>query len=433
MKHIARRLLLLFVMLLPAQAWAVLEIRITGGTEGALPIAVVPFAWQGAGPAPLAVHEVVTSDLARSGKFSPLPRKDMLEQPHHAQDVSFANWRAVGVENLVVGRIRPAGANNYVIQFQLLDVFKAGQVTGHSITVPAGQLRNAAHAVSDIIYEAILGERGAFNTRIAFVTQERLGDGEARYKLQIADTDGHNPQTIVVSEEPIMSPSWSPDMRQLAYVSFERKRAQIYVQDLATGKRTVLSDAPGINGAPSWSPDGTRLALTLSRDGNPELYVLDLNSRKLRRLTRSRAIDTEPAWSADGRSLFFTSDRSGQPQIYRIDLDGGAARRVTFEGRYNAKPVVAPDGRTLAMVHEEQGNYRIAAIDLETGALRVLTEGRLDESPSFAPNGSMILYATETQGRAVLAAVSTDGRTSQQLRLQEGDVREPSWSPFRPE
>lgn len=426
-----RKLLaLLMLTALPAPAaWATLEIEITQSANIAQPIAIVPFRMQGGGEPPLDVAAIVAADLARSGKFRPLPRADMLETPATAQELNLKNWRVLGVDHVVIGRIVPAGQRQ-AVEFQVFDVYRGEQVLGYRVPIPAGNPRMGAHHVSDLIYEKLTGTPGAFSTRIAFINASER-NGQKRYELMVADSDGHNQQTILRSGAPLMSPEWSPDGRHIAYVSFENDAAEIYIQHLATGERTRISSRPGLNNAPAFSPDGRRLALVLSSEpGNPDIYVMDLASRELRRLTRTPAIDTEPAWLPDGETLVFTSDRGGGPQIYRIDARGGEARRLTFEGAYNASPQVAPDGETLAMVHQGRDGYHIAVMDLRTGTLRVLTDGRLDESPSFAPNGSMILYASQHGERGVLAAVSTDGRTRQRLAATEGDVREPAWSPL---
>lgn len=411
-------------------AHAVLTIEITEGIEGALPIAVVPFAWEGQTQAPQDIAQIVSDDLARSGQFGPLARADLLARPQSGAEVRYANWKASGVDHLVIGRLRAMGPDAYVVQFQLFDVFKETQLVGYSFPATTAQLRRVAHSISDIIYEKITGAPGAFNTRIAYVSAMSDADKKKQYILQVSDADGHNPKTVLSSEHPLMSPSWSPDGTRLAYVSFEKRNSAIFVQTIKTAQREKISASKGINGAPVWSPDGTRLALTLSHKGSPDIYVLNIGTRRLVQVTRSRAIDTEPAWMPDGRSLVFTSDRSGGPQLYEQSLDGGRARRLTFEGKYNASPSVSADGKRVAMVHGDKGRYRIAVLDRDTGALRVVTDGSLDESPSFAPNGSMIIYATHGTGRGVLGAVSVDGRMKQRFSLAEGDVREPAWSPF---
>ncbi|MCP5414463.1 MAG: Tol-Pal system beta propeller repeat protein TolB [Chromatiaceae bacterium] len=430
-----KRLLLLVLsvgLYLPVHA-STLTIEITQGLEGALPIAVVPFAWRGDASTPPA-HEVggvVSADLQRSGRFKPLPTSQMLARPTRGEEVDFRDWRALNVENLVVGEVTPNGPGGYLVKFYLYDVFRGEQVTGYSLPTTVRDLRATAHHIADIIYETLTGQPGAFATRIAYVTSERSGkDKKETVELRIADADGYGPQTIVSSSEPIMSPAWSPDGRQIAYVSFENAQPSIWVQELLTGKREKLTSFKGINGAPAWSPDGRFLALTLSKDGNPDIFVMDIARRSLRALTRHGAIDTEPAWAPDGKSLVFTSDRGGSPQIYKVSVSGGEASRVSFEGSYNARASFAPDGRMLTMVTRVDGQYRIATLDLATRDYRVMSTGRLDESPSFAPNGSMIIYATRVNDKGVLAAVSTDGRVQQRLRLQEGDVREPVWSPY---
>ncbi len=424
---------LVFLMLIShaLAASAVLRIEVTQGIKGALPIAIIPFSWDGAGAAPEDLAHIISSDLSRSGKFDPVAPNDLVERPQSGADIQFANWKSSGVENLVVGKLKLMGSGVYVAQFQLFDVYKEQQIVGYSFPVQITQLREIAHDISDIIFEKITGLRGAFNSQIAYVSAIKGVDGNRDYVLQISDSDGFDPQTILSSDRPLMSPSWSPDAQQISYVSFEKRRTSaIYVQVVATGKRRLISSVQGINGAPTWSPDGHRLALTLSHKGNPDIYVLEVASGRLTQLTRNRNIDTEPAWNPSGNSLIFTSDRSGSPQLYEISSSGGRAQRLTFEGGYNASAAISPDGKSIAMVHGDQRGYRIAVLDRNSSQLRILTDGRLDESPSFAPNGSMIIYAASGNQRGVLGAVSTDGRMKQRLSLSEGDVREPAWSPF---
>ncbi|MGI9303841.1 MAG: Tol-Pal system beta propeller repeat protein TolB [Gammaproteobacteria bacterium] len=417
------------VLFVSGNVRAVLEIEITKGVEGALPIAIVPFDVDG-GSAASSVDNIVSSDLGRSGYFKLVADKQFPQRPRRATDLVFQQWRSKGIENVVIGKVTTIGPGQFNIQFQLFDTVQSRQLIGYDVPTTTRKLRAAAHKISDLIFEALTGLKGAFSTRVAYVSTVKQSGGPS-YVLQIADADGFGPRTVFKSRQPLMSPAWSPDGKHIAYVSFEAQRPHIYVQNLVSGARTKVSGKPGINSAPSWSPDGGRLAMTLSAEGNPELYVMDIGSKKLVRLTRSRGIDTEPSWMPDGLSLVFTSDRSGKPQLYKVAAGGGGRpRRLTFDGSYNADADVSPNGKKIAMVHGTKSGYRIAVMELATGELRVLTDGHLDEAPSFAPNGSMIIYATENGGRGVLSAVSEDGRVKQRLRLQEGDVREPVWSPF---
>lgn len=425
MKKIRFGLLILCVCL-PGWVQAALTIEITQGMEGAVPIAVVPFG-STAGAVPEDISAIIAADLARSGRFAPLPEQDLIGRPTDIGQVRFQDWRMLGAESLVIGNVETLGPDQYRIQFRLFDIFRGRQLAGYSLPASRDRLRYVAHKISDIIYEKLTGQPGAFATRIAYVISNTR-NGKKEYQLQLADSDGYNPRTLLTSEQPLMSPSWSPDGSKLAYVSFEKRRASIFMQDIVSGKRELLASFDGVNGAPAWSPDGRSMAVTLSRDGNPEIYSLTLSTKALKRLTSGPAIDTEPAWSPDGKSIVFTSDRGGGPQLYRMSAQGGSAKRITFEGSYNASADFAPDGKSIALVHGEGGRYRIAVLELDSGQLRLLSDGQLDESPSFAPNGSMIIFATETGRRGVLAAVSSDGRFRQRLSLSQGDVREPVWS-----
>ncbi len=419
----------LLALWVPA-AWAKLEIEIVQGNPSALPIAVVPFHWRAAGMPPITgVAEVVAADLYRSGLFAPMDEADMVDRPADAESIRFGTWRLLKTDYLVIGWVNDApGGNAYDIVYQLFDVHTQERLLSQITTVSLGDLRFGAHRVADAIYEKLTGVPGAFSTRIAYVSATDAGDG-LQYELVVADADGFNPQTVVRSPEPLLSPNWSPDGARLAYVSFEQGNSAIYVQEVSTGARQLVSSGTGINGAPAFSPNGRFLALTLSRSGNPEIYVRDLTTGNQRQLTRHWAIDTEPAWSPDSKSIYFTSDRGGRPQVYRVPASGGDAERITREGQYNARPTVARNGRSIAVAHGQGNEYRIAVWDLENERMRILTPGVLDESPSFAPNDSMILYATREGTRGVLSAVSADGNVRQRLILSEGDVREPAWSP----
>ena len=411
-------------------AQAQLEIEIISGNPSALPIAIVPFEWRDPSPPPITgVDEIISGDLYRSGMFDPMDVADMAERPVDQEAIRFGTWRLLKVDYIVIGKVRqPASGEGHELIYELYDVHTQEQLLSRITTVGPGDLRFGAHRVADAIYEALTGVPGAFSTRIAYVTATGVGDG-IRYELLVADADGYAPQSIVGSPEPLLSPGWAPDGRKLAYVSFEKGNSAIYMQDVATGSRELISSGVGINGAPSFSPDGTKMALTLSRPGNPEIHVRDMATGRTDQITQHWSIDTEPVWSPDGRYIYFTSDRGGRPQIYRVPPGGGNPERVTLEGDYNARASVAPDGRKIAVAQGRGNEYRIAVWDIETERFTVLTPGKLDESPSFAPNGSMILYATREGERGVLSAVSADGNVRQRLILSEGDVREPAWSP----
>lgn len=402
-----------------------LTIEITQGVTGALPIAIVPF--EGSGNISTDMAAVIDSDLYRSGQFAPMARRDMPAKPAQKSDVSYPLWRTRAMPNLVVGKVREVSSGRYEVQFQLIDVYNETQLAGYLLR--GNDLRDLSHQISDIIYEKLTGSPGSFNTRIAYITVDQQGPRKATYLLQVADIDGFNPITITRSTQPLMSPSWAPDGKRIAYVSFENRRAEVYIQDITNGKRERVSAHPGLNNAPAWSPDGKRLALTLSKDGNPEIYVLDLASKQLQRITNHSAIDTEPSWSPDGNSLLFTSDRGGGPQVYQYFFDSQRVKRLTYEGRYNARPSLSPDGRKMVYVHQSRGGYRIAVQDMATGSMQVLSNTRQDESPSFAPNSGMILYATTEGKHGVLMAVSVDGRVRQRLATLQTEVREPAWSP----
>ncbi len=424
------KLLIASCLLVSLQAHAVLDIKITQGIEQSLPIAIVPFGWSQAGTvAPIDLTSIISNDLQRSGHFDVMDEKDLPQRPTEYDDINFADWRKLGMENILIGKLNLTDTGSYDISFRLIDVYRGKQIAGFRIPAKPDLLRRVAHQISDIIFEKLTGMPGAFDTRIAYITVNKVKEKKI-HSLQIADADGYNAQILLESLEPLLSPSWSADGKKLAYVSFEGKNSAIYVQNVLTGQRERISAFEGINSSPDWSPDGTRLAMTLSKDGNTEIYVMNLSDKSLRRITQHGGIDTEPNWSPSGQKLAFTSDRSGGPQIYEVNVNGGEPKRISFVGNYNARPEYSPDGKFITLVHGVSGSYRIGLLELANSSITVLTDARLDESPSYAPNGGMIIYATTGVRGGQLAAVSTDGRIHQRLGLQQGDVREPAWGPF---
>lgn len=419
--------LMLGAAAMPAQAG--LSIEITQGADNPTRIAVVPMT-PGQGQLPGDISAIVAADLQRSGLFDPMDRANMLSFPRAVGEIYYRDWRIAGMEYVVVGDVQRPAAGRVRVNFGLAQVAGERQVFASMVEGTDAEVRDMAHFISDKVFEAITGIRGIFSTRIAYVTATREGNALA-YRLLVADADGARERLMLKSKQPILSPRWSPDGRELVYVSFETGRPAIFRQRLSDAKREQVTNFRGLNGAPAWSPDGSKLALVLSKDGNPEIYLYSFATRAFTRLTNHFAIDTEPSWTPDGKSVLFTSDRGGSPQVYRVGLGGGALQRVSFNGNYNARPQLAPDGRTLVVVHRGGGGgFSIASQDLQTRDFRLLSQSALDESPTVAPNGAMVMYTTKRGGRSVLAVVSIDAGTRFVLPASASDVREPAWSPF---
>jgi TolB protein len=406
-----------------ATARAQLTIEIVGGAGTAVPIAIVPFDGEPAGPA--GISSVVGADLTRSGLFKLVGTEGIVPRPSRIEDVQAAAWRARGADAVVVGSARPQPDGRVEVRFALVDVVKQAPLVAMVYTVTPAQFRATAHKIADVIYEKMTGDPGVFSTRIAYITKQG-----SRFQLLVADADGTDPQVIVTSNEPLLSPRWSPDGTRIAYVSFESKKPVVYVQNLASGARAAVANFRGSNSSPAWSPDGRTLAVTLTKDGGSQLYLMNADGSNPQRVMSSSGIDTEAMFMPDGKSVLFTSDRGGSPQIYRLTLGSGAVERLTFDGSYNVSPRPFPDGRGFAFVRRDGSRFQIAVQDFASRQVQVLTTGPLDESPSVAPNGKLILYANEVGGRGILAAVSSDGRVKQRLVAPATDVREPAWGPF---
>ncbi len=415
--------ILTFVIMTPV-SHAALEIEISGGGAQQLPIAIVPFN-QDAVKNQDNIASIISADLRRSGMFRVLETAGVVSKPSTISQVNYSDWANLQAQAIAVGKIEQLPGNRLKVSFQLGDVLKQSQLASMDYNIAPNQLRMTAHKIADVIYQKLTGDSAIFASRIAYINKTK-----ERYSLQVADADGVNPQTVVSSNEPIISPSWSPDGTKIAYVSFEKKKPIIFVQSLMTGQRTTLASFKGNNSAPAWSPDGSKLAIVLTYAANSQLYLINADGSGLKPLTKSNAIDTEPVWSPDAKWIYFSSDRGGSPQIYKVSSIGGDAQRVTFDGPYNLSPRFSPDGKSLAMVRNDGGKFRIALQNIVTGQVQVLSEGNQDESPSFAPNGRVVLYATKVGGRGALAAVSADGRVRQRLSESGGDIREPAWGPL---
>lgn len=413
--------LLALVAALGARAQLTIDITTSGARQ--IPIAVVPMAGEAGQAQP--VSPVVGADLARTGLFKLVDPSGVTPQPSEPSEVNFADWTTRNAEALVIGKIEPSADGRLEVRFRLFDVAKQSQLASYSYVVTPQQLRATAHRIADVIYEKLTGDKGVFSTKIAYVVKR----GE-RYELQVADADGYNAQAILASNEPIMSPAWSPDGSRIAYVSFDRKKPMVVVQNLAEGTTKIVANFRGNNSAPAWSPDGRFLLVALSKDGLTQVYRIPATGGTPQRLTDSSDIDTQATFSPDGQWIAFTSDRGGTPQLYRMPAAGGPPQRLTFDGNYNVGPRFSPDGKYIAFVQRQGGRYHIASLELATGQVLTLTDGALDDSPSYAPNGKMILYEAQVGGRGQLAAVSSDGRVRQRLTSSAGDVQDPAWGPM---
>ena len=419
----ASAVLAIVSLLVAPAAYAQLIIDVTTSAGRQIPVAIVPFANEAT--APQNITPIISGNLARTGLFSLVSLNGITRLPSEPSEINFADWSTRSTEAVVIGGIYPLADGRFDVRFRLFDVAKQNQLASASYNVTGSQLRATAHKISDEIYEKLVGERGVFSTKIAYVLKRG-----PRFELQVADADGFNPQAVLSSLEPIRSPKWSPDGTKLAYVSFESRKSTVIVQDLATGQRKTISNFKGDNYAPNWAPDSSKLVVALSKDSVSQIYIISANGGDARRVTESNSIDTNATFTPDGQNIIFVSDRSGGPQLYRVPVSGGSVQRLTFEGTYNVNPRMSPDGKLVAFVNREGGKLRIATLELASSQVNILTDGPLDDSPSFSPNGRTILYESKAGGRGVLGSVSIDGRVKSKLSSQSGDVREPAWGGY---
>lgn len=419
-----------FLLFFQSSVYAALELELTQGIDSAIPVAVTPFSGDKSETA-TEVSQVIRSDLQNSGLLRVIDKDNGDRYSEDATSVHYGFWRKFHIDNVVFGKVVDKGNHKFDILVSLIETVGSKKVLfNKEFTIPSKEARRLAHHISDLIYQELTGERGVFSTRIAYVVLSEKNK-KRQFRLEVADSDGHNPQTLLVSSQPIMSPAWSPDAKQIAYVSFENTKSEIYTVDVANGQRRLITSFPGINGAPSWSPDGSQLLIVLSKSGSPNLYSVNMKTRHMKVITKGFAINTEPAWAPDGKSVIFTSNRGGGPQIYQYNLATKSISRVTYNGSYNARASFTPDGERIVLLNGEGGLFNIAVQDVQTDKMQLLTRAGQSESPTVSPNGKMVLFATHYGGKGVLSMVSIDGRVRLRLPSRDGNVQEPAWEPFR--
>ena len=405
--------------------FAIETIEITGGVSKQINIAVMPYKEINPNQSIERMHQIISTDLYRSGFFRPLDVNGLLNKPSILSEINYPEMSAIEAQVMTLGQIDINGSQMKVNWF-LVDVNKKLILTTMEYSGPIQQYRLIAHKISDVIYEKLTGIPGVFSTKISYITKNK-----GRYSLNVADADGFNVQSVVGSTQPLISAKWSPDGTKIAYVSFEKKKPVIYIQSLVTGQRTVLANFKGNNSAPAWAPDGRRLAIVLTYNANSQIYLIDADGSNLKPLIQSAHIDTEPVWSPDGRFIYFTSDRGGRPQIYKVASLGGEPQRISFEGSQNLNPNISADGKLLTYISHDEGRFRVLLHDLVSGQVSKITDGPFDESPKFSPNGHVILYTHKINGSGELSTISIDGLVRQSFNIHADDIREPGWAPFK--
>lgn len=398
----------------------IIKVDISGVGITKIPVDIADF--KGADIAPQKITQIISADLDRSGQFK-TSNSGMSLDENTLPD--FVAIKSKNIDGLLTGSINRLADGRFDIRYRLWDTVRNQDLGGQSFIAFTPDLRLVAHRIADQVYEKMTGDKGIFSTRITYITKH-----SNRHMLWVSDADGENAQVALTSPEPIISPSWSPNGNELAYVSFETRKPVVYIHDVSTGKRRVLANFKGSNSAPAWSPDGKALAVTLTKEGGSQIFLFDTNGGDPRQITQSSGIDTEPVFSPDSSQVYFVSDRSGSPQIYRTPLFGGIVQRVTFNGNFNTSPAVSPDGKLLAYISRNDNSYQLNLMDLMTNKVTIMSNSSFDSKPSFAPNSKIILYATEERDKQMLMTTTLDGKTKIKLFDRISTVFEPQWGPF---
>ena len=402
-------------------------IEILGGKASEIPIAIVPFEGSGNISGQKA-HQIISSDLNRTGLFRPLNTGGIFNPPSNDININYTKWSAMDAQFIVVGKVESENRNtgNIKITWSLIDIFKEKTVISMRYIGKKSQYRAIAHKVSDNVYEHLTGSKGVFHTKIAYV--KKVND--KKYSLNVADFDGFNSKPILNTTQPIISPRWSPDGEKIAYVSFEKKKPVIYIQNLRTGKRTLLANFKGNNSAPAWSPDSRKLAIVLTYNKNSQIYIINADGSGIKQLMRSKSINTEPSWAPNGEDIYFSSNRGGSPQIYKVNIENDEITRVTYEGKYNLSPSISYDGKLLLFLTQDQGKFKVAIQNLISNQVLKISEGPSDESPIFAPNGHLVLFAYKDYGKTTkIGTVSINGLKRVPINVGKFIIQEPTWGP----
>ena len=438
------RYLLIFLILLPIKSIALIEVDITRGNLSPLPIAVSPLSIDTKSKKNFEnllkkeniaseISIIVENNLRQSGLFNPLNKDAFLQKPDIAHlKPRFEDWALIKAQALITGKVTFVD-EKLRVEFRLWDVLAAKEMMALAFTTVPNNWRRVGHIITDKVYERLTGEKGYFDTRIIYVSEE--GPKTKRIKkLAIMDQDGFNTKYLTLGNELVLTPRFNPTNQMVTYLSYFRNLPRVYLLDIETGIQEVVGDFPGMTFAPRFSPDGKKIIMSFAMDGNSDIYTMDLENRVVEKITNHPSIDTSPSFSPDGKYICFNSDRSGYQQIYVMKSDGTKVKRISFGKGIYGTPVWSPRGDLIAFTKMHKGKFYIGVMRIDGSGERLLTENFYQEAPSWSPNGRVLIFYRETKtdekGEGFSAKLWSIDLTGYNERLvgTETDASDPSWS-----